>query len=202
MSYPPSSLTSEPSSALGESGHTCFSARHLKPVRTLAPPSPSSATGRAIIMRSYKGGSKPATWELVSKIHFNDGSCTIKDHACMVESVRRGFDITEDPDLDDFVVGKVSRRNLTSMGLWPEYKDVYRTANGVELGVFDDSGEFVNVFEEDPVFEVEESMTGETFDAAYVEFVQQTKWKADVAKTYLERRVETDAGIISIQEEE
>ncbi|TYJ51680.1 hypothetical protein B9479_007730 [Cryptococcus floricola] len=200
MSYPPNSLTSEPSSASGESGHTCFSARHLKPVRILAPPSPSSATGRAISMRSYKGGRKLATWELVSKIHFNDESCTFKDQSCMAESVRCGLDTTECPDLDDLVVGQVSRRNLASMGLWPGYRNAYRTANAVELGVFDDSGEFVNVFEEDPMFRVEQSMTGKTFDAAYAEFVKQTPRKADVVKTYLERKAEKDAGIISIEE--
>ncbi|WVQ77623.1 hypothetical protein IAR50_007311 [Cryptococcus sp. DSM 104548] len=201
-SYPPESLTSNPSSALGQSGHTCFSAKHLKPADTFLPSSPSADPwSRLRTGKSFQGGSKIATWEFVSKVHFNNGTSTIIEQPCMGESIRCGLDVIE-PNLDDFVVGNVPKHRLSDMGLWPTYRDVYKSATGVELGVFDDAGHFVNVFSDDPVFSVEPGMTGDAFDGGYKDFLLRSQWKTHVKETIIERTAEKDSGIVSIEGEE
>ncbi|ODN85870.1 hypothetical protein L198_07434 [Cryptococcus wingfieldii CBS 7118] len=95
-----------------------------------------------------------------ARIHFSDRESTIFEFPCLSTAIILSFR-DDDPAEDEKLVGTVTKSKLDEMGLWPTYRDCFKTATGVEWGLLV-HGEFENLFEGDPIMEIDRSVLTDT----------------------------------------
>ncbi|ODN76331.1 hypothetical protein L198_08107 [Cryptococcus wingfieldii CBS 7118] len=164
-SFPPDSLTVDPST--GQSKHKCYCAMHLIP----------SIGGKS----SWEGGLPMTNFRgATARVRFSDRESTLLEEGCAGSAIKLSFRSDEPEDYEE-VIGEVTKSDLEVMGLWPAYRDSFKTVTGVETGVLVD-GEFVNAFQGDPILEIDRTrmVDRDTYHAAHYEFWMTNVWKEEL----------------------
>ncbi|ODN73576.1 hypothetical protein L202_08075 [Cryptococcus amylolentus CBS 6039] len=153
--FPPDSRISGVSS--NGAKHTCYCAMHLKREESDEP--------------SWTGGIPMISNERRSaRIHFSDREPTIFEFPCAGSAVILSFRDDESYDKEE-LIGTVTKAELSEMGLWPTYRDSFKTVTGLEYG-FLVEGEFKNCFEGNPIMTIDRTkMTDQrTFKNCFNDF--------------------------------
>ncbi|TYJ53122.1 hypothetical protein B9479_006244 [Cryptococcus floricola] len=155
--FPPDSRVSGDSS--DDAKHMCYCAMHLQPGES---DQPSWTGGKPIINNDIDS----------ARIHFSGDS-------------DREPTIFEAPSEDEGLVGSVTKSKLDQMGLWPSYREGFKTATGMEFGLIID-GEFENMLVGDPTMDINRSVMkdGSTFDHAYYDFFSSNTVKKEFDYIY------------------
>ncbi|ODN85869.1 hypothetical protein L198_07433 [Cryptococcus wingfieldii CBS 7118] len=168
--FPPDSRISGVSS--NGAKHMCYCAMHLQPGES---DQPSWTGGKPMINNKRHSG----------RIHFSDRESTIFEFPCLSTAIILSFR-DDDPAEDEMLVGNVTKSKLDEMGLWPTYRDGFKTVTGVECGLLI-HGEFENMFEGDPIMEIDHSVLTDrpTFDDAYDDFFSSNTVKTELRDEYM-----------------
>ncbi|TYJ53120.1 hypothetical protein B9479_006242 [Cryptococcus floricola] len=120
--FPPDSRVSGVSSNDDKHRHMCYCAMHLEPGESDEP--------------SWTGGRPISNNDIdIARIHFgSDREPTIFESTCTRATIILSFRDDDLPE-DEELVGYVTKSDLDEMGLWPMYRDVFKTATGVECGL-------------------------------------------------------------------
>ncbi|TYJ51146.1 hypothetical protein B9479_008299 [Cryptococcus floricola] len=139
--FPPDSRVSGVSSTGAK--HMCYCVTHLQPGES---DEPSWTGGKPIINKTQK----------CARIHFSDRESTVFEWLCARASIALSFR-DDDPAEDEMLWSTLRKSSLERMGLWPKYRDSFKTATKVECGLLKD-GEFWNLYEGNPEMEIDRSV--------------------------------------------
>ncbi|WVQ72097.1 hypothetical protein IAR50_001642 [Cryptococcus sp. DSM 104548] len=148
--------------SVGQTKHSCYCAMHLRPGAANGP----SWTGGQPMNNSISKS---------TRIHFSDRESTIFETGCASSAIKLSFR-SDEPQEDEKVIGSVTKDDLNYIDLWPTYRDSFKTVTGIELGIFDTKvngdGEFVNLYDGDPVMTIDRTMLTDTptYDKALENF--------------------------------